>query len=162
MRNLSAVFVALLLASACQKPSAWQGGLPSPEALGVAIVEALNRGDAAKIDALVIGKAEYQQLLWPEFPNAKNGSGISPEDAWTFHEMNLAKHKSRALSDWGRRDLKFRRLGWARDEDYKNFHLKRDVVLEVETPDGQIEQITALGSIVEYNNSYRLLTFKDS
>lgn len=160
------VFITLAIGlafAACNRAEAWKGGFASPEAVAIAVVEALNSGDRAQLQALTVGESEWKTLLWPQFPSARPEIGISADDAWMFHVMNQQKHLGRAHSYWSGQNLRFKALRFTRPtEDYKTFRLLRDPVVEVVLPNGAIETLNFVGSIVEYNGSYRLLTYRDS
>lgn len=162
MKFVNAIVAIAVLATACQRADVWKGGFESPEALGVALVDALNRGDRAALDELTVGEADWKQRLWPQFPMSAPENNVSADDAWTLHAMNRDKRLSRALQVWSNQGLSFRRLSFqGKTENYKTFELVRDTVVEAETPMGEIVQLTFPGAVVKWGDSYRLLSFRD-
>ncbi len=140
----------------------WEHSLDSPEAIGQAVIEALNRGDAAGLHRLRVGRDDYLSWLWPTFPSSRPPYNFPPDFAWS----NLNKQCAIGVEKWIRRygnmnltlvDIRFEHP----TEKYRGFRLLRGTVLTVQTTDGKKVELRLLGSVVEKGARYKLMSYKD-
>lgn len=140
----------------------WEGAFESVEALGERVVIALNRGDEEELHRLRVTKEEYLGWMWPQFPASRPPIGFPPEFAWSNLETRSRVALSKALRSYGKSRLRYVGIRFERPEErYRNFRLKRGSVLVVQTPQGQQITLRFLGSVVERNGQYKLLSYQD-
>jgi hypothetical protein len=154
------IFIAILFMG-CEKREGEQR-LDSPEALGRAVVDALNRRDVNALHRLRVGKEEYLSWLWPAFPASRQSNGFPPDFAWS----NLNKKCLMGVEKWSRmyggQELSFVSLRFEKaSEKYKGFRLLRGTTLIVKRPDGNQTELKILGSLVESAGRYKLLSYED-
>ena len=144
---------------ACGDVTLKRGYGETPEELGRAVVAALNTKSAEQLFHLRVDKDQYIDELWPEFPQ---NPGFTSEFAWS----NLNKRNLKGIPKWvrnyGGKNYDFVRIRFTRPtRDYKTFKLRGSAVLTVKTPEGKERDLHILGSIVEKERYYRLLSYDD-
>ncbi len=144
---------------ACSDATLQRGYGETPEELGRAVVVALNTKSAEQLFHLSVDKDQYIDELWPEFPQ---NPGFTGEFAWS----NLNKRNLKGIPKWvrnyGGKNYDFVRIRFTRPtRDYKKFKLRGGTVLTVKTPEGDERDLHILGSIVEKERYYRLLSYDD-
>jgi hypothetical protein len=147
---------------ACTNPTIKRGYGQTPEELGQAIVEALNAKSEENLHNLRVDKEQYEKELWPEFPSSRPELNFTPEFAWG----NMNKKCLQGVSKWirihGGKDYEFVRIQFTSPtQPYKTFKLRRGALLTVRTLEGKEQDLKLLGSVVEKDNYYRLLSYDD-
>ena len=145
----------------CEKP-VWENSLDSPGQLGLAVVDALNNKDIEKLNRLRVQREAYLDWIWSAFPASQPPSNFPGDFAWS----NLNKKCNIGMKKWiaryGGQDLEFVAIRFDGDtETYKGFQLLRDTVLMLKNAAGEKGELRILGSVVEKDNRYKLLSYKD-
>ena len=79
----------------CEK-SVWKNSLDSPDQLGLAVVDALNRKDIEQLDRLRVQREEYLDWIWPAFPASHPPNNFPGDFAWS----NLNKKCNTGMKKW--------------------------------------------------------------
>ena len=155
------IAVAILLFSCsligCE-PRTWKNSLDSPDQLGLAVVDALNRKDIVRLNELRVQRKAYLSWIYPTFPK----SGFPPDFAWA----NLNKRCNIGMRRWIKRygGLEFKFVNIRFDEPtkiYEGFQLLRGTVLTLQNSVGQKQELKILGSVVVKDNRCKLLSYDD-
>ena len=132
----------------------------SPDALGQAVVAALNAGDAEALHLLRVGKDEYVKQLYPSFPSSRNN--FTPDFAWSNLNKKCTVGVRKWVSRFGKKDFRFEGIRFERPRAfYDGFSLLRGTVLTVSTPDGEKRDLKILGSVVVREEKHILLSYDD-
>ncbi len=136
--------------------------LHSPGQLGLAVVDALNNRDIEKLNRLRVQREEYLDWIWPAFPASQPPSNFPGDFAWS----NLNKKCNIGMKKWiaryGGQNLKFIAIRFDRPtETYEGFQLLRGTVLMLKNAAGEKGELKILGSVVEKDNRYKLLSYED-
>ena len=156
----SATFFGAYTGVGAHPPTDLLNAYPSREALGRAVVRALNRRDRKALGALRVTRGEHRHLLWEQLPEA----GSMPWGmAWELMERNSRKGARMAVSDWGGQHLELLRIEVTDDpEEYEGFRLYMDSRLWVRRiSDGQEGTIPVLDVLVERNGWWKLLDIEE-
>jgi len=145
----------------CEK-RAWKNSLDSPDQLGLAVVDALNRKDIEQLDRLRVQREEYLDWIWPAFPASRPPNNFPGDFAWS----NLNKKCNTGMKKWiayfGGHNLKFVDIRFDRpSENYDGFQLLRGTVLTLQNVAGEKRELKILGSVVVKNGRYKLLSYED-
>ena len=167
---LEYVLIAVLLSGGCLvgcEKGAWENSLDSPDQLGMAVVDALNRKDIEKLNRLRVQREEYLDWMWPAFPASRPPNNFPGDFAWA----NLNKKCNIGMKKWiaryGGRSLRFVDIRFEKPtETYDGFQLLRGTVLTLQNaasrpPGSEILELKILGSVVVKDNSYKLLSYED-
>lgn len=149
----------------CKRPNRRGWGtqpLHSPGQLGLAVVDALNNRDIEQLNRLRVQREEYLDRIWPAFPASQPPSNFPGDFAWS----NLNKKCNIGMKKWiaryGGQNLKFIAIRFDRPtETYEGFQLLRGTVLMLKNAAGEKGELKILGSVVEKDNRYKLLSYED-
>jgi len=145
----------------CEK-RVWENSLDSPDQLGLAVVDALNREDIEQLNRLRVQREEYLDWIWPAFPASRPPNNFPGDFAWS----NLNKKCNIGMKKWiahfGGVNLKFVAIRFDRPkETYQGFQLLRGTVLTLQNVAGEKRELKILGSVVVKNDRYKLLSYED-
>ena len=145
----------------CEK-QVWENSLDSPDQLGLAVVDALNREDIEQLNRLRVQREEYLDWIWPAFPASRPPNNFPGDFAWS----NLNKKCNIGMKKWiahfGGVNLKFVAIRFDRPkETYQGFQLLRETVLTLQNVAGEKRELQILGSVVVKNDRYKLLSYED-
>lgn len=145
----------------CEK-RVWENSLDSPDQLGLAVVDALNREDIAQLNRLRVQREEYLDWIWPAFPASRPPNNFPGDFAWS----NLNKKCNIGMKKWiahlGGVNLKFVAIRFDRPEKtYEGFQLLRGTVLTLQNVAGEKRELKILGSVVVKDGRYKLLSYED-
>ena len=147
--------------SGCEKP-AWTNPLDSPGHIGLAVVDALNRKDIAKLNQLRVQREAYLAWLWPAFPASRPPSNFPGDFAWENLNKKCNIGMKRAIARYGGHNLSFVDIRFDKPtETYDGFQLLRGTVLTLRTAEGKKVELKILGSVVVKEQRYKLLSYRD-
>lgn len=161
-RLLIAVFLLYWISlSGCEKP-AWTNPLDSPGHIGLAVVDALNGKDIAKLNQLRVQREAYLAWLWPAFPASRPPSNFPGDFAWENLNKKCNIGMKRAIARYGGHNLSFVDIRFDKPtETYDGFQLLRGTVLTLRTAEGKKVELKILGSVVVKAQRYKLLSYRD-
>lgn len=158
---LSYVATAVLLFSICSigcEQRVWENSLDSPDQIGLAVVDALNRKDIEKLNELRIQREEYLSWIYPAFPK----SNFKPDFSWSNLNKNCNVGMKRWIDRLGGVNLSYVSIRFdGPTESYNGFHILRGTVLTLKNSVGEKRDLKILGSVVLKNNRYKLLSYDD-
>ena len=145
----------------CEK-CVWQNSLDSPDQLGLAVVDALNKKDIEALDRLRVQRKAYLDWIWPAFPASRPPSNFPGNFAWSNLNQKCNMGMKKWISRYGGQALKFVSIRFDRpQETYDRFQLLRGTVLMLQNAAGEKRELQILGSVVVKDNRYKLLSYKD-
>ncbi len=158
---LSYVATAVLLFSSCLigcERRAWENSLDSPDQIGLAVVDALNKKDIEKLNELRVQREEYLSWIFPVLPK----SGFPPDFAWSNLNKKCHVGMKRWINRYGGLNLSFVKIQFDKPtQSYDGFQALRGTVLTLKNPEGQKLNLKILGSVVMKGNRYKLLSYDD-
>ena len=158
---IAALLLSWLSLSGCEKP-AWTNSLDSPDQIGMAVVDALNRKDIAKLNQLRVQREAYLAWLWPAFPASRPPSNFPGDFAWENLNKKCNIGMKRAIARYGGHNLTFVDIRFDKPmETYDGFQLLRGTVLTLRNAEGKKMELKILGSVVVKNQRYKLLSYQD-
>ena len=157
-------FIYLLLTSillGCEHKE-WKNSFNSPSEIGQAVVEALNQGDLSGLHQLRVSRKEYLSWIWPAFSASRPPHNYPEDFAWSNLNTKSSRAVRRLVKRYGENSLTFVKLGFEqKTEEYKDFQLLRGTVLTITNNSGQQKTLKILGSVVEKDGRYKLLSYKE-
>ena len=145
----------------CEKP-VWRHSFDSPDRLGIAVVDALNKKNIEALDRLRVQREEYLNWIWPAFPASRPPNNFPGDFAWSNLNKKCNIGMQKWIAQYGGRTLKFVAIRFEKPmETYDGFQLLRGTVLTLQKTDGEKEELKILGSVVVKNKRYKLLSYKD-
>ena len=158
---LLAVLLVYSSSVGCEKPI-WKNSLDSPDQLGLAVVDALNRKDIEKLNSLRVQREEFIDWIWPAFPASRPPSNFPSDFAWSNMNKKCNTGMKKWIARYGGHNLKFADIRFDRpSETYDGFQLLRGTVLTLQNAAGEKRELKILGSVVVKDNQYKLLSYED-
>lgn len=149
----------------CEKPKrrGWvTQPLHSPDQLGLAVVDALNRKDIEHLNRLRVQREEFLDWIWPEFPASRPPSNFPGDFAWSNMNKKCNIGMKKWITHYGGDNLKYVGICFERpQETYNGFQLLRGTILTLQNAAGEKRDLKILGSVVVKNNQYKLLSYED-
>jgi uncharacterized membrane protein len=142
------------------------GGEHSPEALVSAALRAFTAQDTAALSRLMVTKDEWADQLYPEFPLYYPAARDTREETkrflWENHFYSSVNALMRDLKKVGGRKMELVSLSY-RDETqtFKTYTIHQGTLPRVRMEDGSVVNLSVLGSIVEKQGVYKLLSYRD-
>ncbi|MDE0553693.1 MAG: hypothetical protein OXI24_05735 [Candidatus Poribacteria bacterium] len=162
---ISYIFLTLLFVWSswvgCEK-SVWKESLDSPDQLGLAVVEALNRKDIEQLNRLRVQRQEYLAWVWPAFPASRPPSNFPGDFAWSNLNTKCNIGMKKWVARYGGQNLQFVSIRFDQPrENYDGFYLLRGTVLTLQNAAKEKQELEILGSVVVKNGRYKLLSYED-
>ena len=159
--TLLAVLLVYSSSVGCEKPI-WENSLDSPDQLGLAVVDALNRKDIEQLNRLRVQREAFLDWIWPEFPASRPPSNFPGDFAWSNMNKKCNIGMKKWIDRYGGHNLKFVGIRFDQpSETYDGFQLLRGTVLTLQNAAGEKRELQILGSVIHKNNRYKLLSYED-
>ena len=156
------IFLTLLCVWVGCEKSVWKESLDSPDQLGLAVVDALNRKDIEQLNRLRVQRQEYFEWIWPTFPASRPPINFPGEFAWTNLNRKCNIGMRKWIDHYGGQNLQFVSIRFDQpQENYDGFHLLRGTVLVLQNAAGETRELKILGSVIVKNGKYKLLSYED-
>jgi hypothetical protein len=132
----------------------------SPPALAREVLDALARGDRARLEELALTEDEFRTVVWPRLPSSRPEVGLPVDYAWSdLHQKSVGDMLTTLESLRGRRlelvDVAFR----GETTDYEEFRVHRKSVLQVRAESGEVKQVRLFGSMIEYAGQVKVFSY---
>lgn len=141
---------------------AGHGWHESPEALVAAVVSAAAGGDAAALAEFRVTELEHERLLWPWFESSDPARNVPHGFAYTNLD-NRSRKGQRALAQglqdgpWTVETITHTRP----DDVYTEFVLHPGTVVALRAAGDRRHQTQLLGSVVEFDGRFKLLSYRE-
>ena len=146
-------------AALVDRPQTLSGGAADRTSLVRSFVEAIERNDERALQRLVVDRAEFGYLIYPDSPNTRPPYRLSPEIVWLQRSAATGKAISRLLERFGGRPLEY--AGYACDEPPERQgrnHVWDRCVVRRQPSSGENTDLRLFGPIVERGGRYKFLS----
>lgn len=141
-------------------PTALAGGTDSRDALVRQFVDRLQQADTTALVAMLMSRAEFAYLVYPESPWTKPPYRQAPGLAWTQAARASSTGLTRLIERLGGRDLKFRSYTCsAQPEVLGENRIWRDCSLDIERSPGERQSMRLFNGIIERNGHFKVYTY---
>jgi hypothetical protein len=133
----------------------------SPNALGRAVLHAIEADDAAGFAALRVTRAEYETFFWDDLSVANGGAPL--EFVWQMNNDNSRMGLKAVLEEFGGQEFEFIEVRFSEPpETYSTFSLYFGAQLWVRrSSDGKEGVLPALSVLVERQGLWKLLNIPE-
>jgi len=150
----------MLATSACSSGSTLANAESSPEQLTVAVLEALEQRDEARLRGLALSEQEFRDIVWPELPAAQPERNVPFSYAWGDLRFKSDAALAGTLREFGGQaltltDLRFRGVS----TQYQSYVVHRTTTLRVLDAQGVDHEVQLFGSILEYGGQFKLFSY---
>lgn len=153
----------LAIATACtvvEGATRLENSFASADAVAIAALDALKRGDRAALERFLVTRDEHQGLLWDALPESKH---LTFADARSLNLRNTRKALTKALRDYRSEEYEFIRLEFTKStEAYEHFTLYRGARIWVKrTSDGVVGSLRFLDVLLEYRGRWKPMNYDE-
>lgn len=133
---------------------------PSADALGRAVVAAVESRDREALEGFLVSREEHRELLWDQLPESDD---LPFDYARSLNMHNTQKGLDRAFRDHAGSELEFLRLEFTEpDEVYENFKLHFGARLWVRrVSDGEEGYLPILDVVLEYGGRWKPMNYSE-
>ncbi len=144
--------------------AAMEAASESLDALGKAIVAALNANDADALAKVALTERDYKDRFFPITIHHKSGLGLGAELAWAELHGESKGDMHSALERYGSQGFEFVRFEATGVDERPKVNLHRRPKVVVKTAQGDEQTLVMLGSIIEHTPSsgFKVLAFRDT
>jgi hypothetical protein len=151
---------------AANRPARLAIGWESPESIVGRALEAFASHDTTRLEELLITREEFEQIIYPElgehYPAARDKRPEARAFIWENQSASSRKALRKAMAELSGRRLSLVSLTLPRGGTrYSSYTIFEEPQVSVQLDDGTTAEMTALGSIVEIDGSYKLLSYRD-
>lgn len=166
-RHLIFLAVLVFTIAACSKSERpappLPGMFPSMADLCAAVVGAVQDSSVEKVKALCVTEQEYRDVIWANLDSSETSQAKMPvERAWSWVERDVDKAAGRYVSEFGKRDVRFIRLGDKKNvRTYPNMKVHRGQRIIVTVDGAEEEEWRLLNIVLEYKGWFKVIAYND-
>lgn len=137
-------------------------GASSMEHLGRMLVHAIHHSSPDSLRRLCLTRAEFNEILWREFPQSRPVTGLHADDAWFLLDARLRGGVSKLLDEYAGQHLAFVR--WDRTDTvavFRNFRLHNGLSLVVRDESGREVALPHVRAVAERKGQFKLQSLRD-
>lgn len=139
-----------------------EGGMPTAEALADMILYCLEEDDARCLHDLRIHGVEFENNLWPEFPESRPATHIEAKHAWFYLHKTCWSGASDMLSEFGGQNLVFKKITCTEGLiHYTNFNILSGVLIHAENEFGEEVIIKNAHTFCQAGDVWKVYMYKD-
>jgi hypothetical protein len=143
-----------------------RNGFGSANALVKEALDAFAALDTARLERLMIDRAEFDRHLYPElgsrYPAARDTNELARGFVWENHWLSARKGMKKALRELGGKRISLLSVRFTGEiERFPTCTIHPGTEVKVKLDDGNEADLLALGSIVEMDGVYKLLSYRD-
>ncbi|MGE4054251.1 MAG: hypothetical protein AB7F99_05575 [Vicinamibacterales bacterium] len=162
LRFVAPVFLCSLslAAAGCSRASV-EHTEASVDALAQAVLEAIERRDMDRLEALALNEAEFLEVVWPELPAARPERNLPADFVWndlrmkSNYSLGQTLNRYAAMSPLTLVDVRFDR----ETTPYDTYLVHREAVLIVKGRDGIEQELRLFGSVFEQDGRYKVFSY---
>jgi hypothetical protein len=128
--------------------------------LSQAVLDALERRDAARLRALALTEQEFRDHVWPDLPAARPERNLPFSYVWgdlrTKSEVGLGQ----TLAEHGGKRYTLVSTRFAGETTrYASYNVHRETVLQVRDEQGAISELRVFGSSLEKDGAWKVFSY---
>lgn len=141
-------------------------GASSPRELVERVLESLAARDTASLASLLVDRDEYMRVVYPElgahFAAARDTRAETMEFLWENQSLNALKGMRKALRELGGVQMQLVTIEFKEGERrFPSYRLFEGTEVVVNQNDGRTATLYALGTMIEKDGRYKLMSFRD-
>lgn len=142
------------------------GGASSKSELVEKVLDRFAHRDTVALGRLLVDKDEFLDIIYPElgihYASARDTREETKAFLWEHQYLNARKGLFKALREVGGKEMAFVDMRFADGEKhFRTYKLHEGTEVDVRTADGQEATLLALGTIIERDGRFKLLSYRD-
>lgn len=142
-----------------ERPSAFTAGAPSLDSLFDRYVRALDAEDTDAFGRLVMSRAEFAWLHYPESEYPDPPHELSPEFVWLFMDQNGSRGLDRALGRTRARGSRMQGVACAGPRAQGASQIWGPCTVTVRRDDGRTAELELVKSVIERDGRFKFVSF---
>jgi hypothetical protein len=144
----------------CQRTDPLEHTLPSAEALGGAVLEALARRDTQALHALALTEREFRDHVWPDLPAARPERNLPFSYVWGDLRQKSDQALQETLGRVGGTSLTMVAVTFAGETTrYHSYRVHRDTTLRVRDAGGRVHDLRVFGAALEKDGAWKVFSY---
>jgi hypothetical protein len=133
---------------------------PSPEALATAVIDAVERRDAATLQGLALSEDEFREHVWPELPAARPERNLPFSYVWGDLHQKSDLSLTRTLARHGGRRYSLMSVRTEGETTrYPSYTVFRETVLRARDETGTEVDLRLFGSTIEKDGGWKVFSY---
>lgn len=157
--RLLVVLMALIGATACSSVPPLANAIGSPEALAVAVLDAIRTGDRARLDSLALSQEEFRDHVWPDLPAARPERNLPLSYVWGDLRQKSDLALTGTLEQRSGRRYELRAVTFASVTPYAHYRVHREAKFHVRDVDGHETDLHVCGSMIEKDGGWKVFSY---
>lgn len=162
-RTIALLLALALLGAGCrQEPpkTPLANTFDSPMAVGTAVLDALQRRDAAALRALALTEQEFREHVWPELPVSRPERNVPFDYVWGQTAQRAADSLKQTMAQYEGKRFELLAVEFdGETTEYASFSVSRKTVLVVRNAAGEEERLRVFGSLLRQGDRYKVYSF---
>jgi hypothetical protein len=157
--RLVLVMLALCGVAGCSRVPPLASDHRTPEGLATAVLDALARGDRARLERLALDEREFRDHIWPDLPAARPERNLPFSYVWgDLHQKSRNQLTVTLAAQRGHR-YRLRRVRFDSATPYARYVVHRDSVFDVVDPAGAESSVRVCGAFVEKDGVWKVFSY---
>jgi hypothetical protein len=148
-----------LSAATCTRPPALAHSYDTPDALAIAVVEALAARDRERLEAIALSEREFRDHVWPELPAARPERNLPFSFVWGDLRQKSLAALSRTLNEHGGRRYHVDHVSFAARTQYASYTIHRDATVHVRDDAETTRELRVCGSMLEQQGRWKVFSY---
>jgi hypothetical protein len=158
MRCLIAISLVIVAAAGCSRPPL-ANTRQSPEALAAAVVEAIARGDRARLEGFALTEQEFRDHVWPSLPAARPERNLPFSYVWGDLRQKSQQALAATLAAHAGASYEVVAVTFDEVSEYGRYRVHRRATLHVRDGSGQTRPLQVCGSMIEQDGAWKVFSY---
>ena len=157
--RLLAVTMGLSASLACSSPPPLADAFESPDAVARAVLEALQRSDRGRLDAIALNEQEFKDHVWPELPAARPERNLPFSYVWGDLRQKSTMALSNTIKAHGGQRYVLEQVTFDETTPYASYRVHRRSEFHVRDAAGRGGTLRVCGSMIEKDGVWKVFSY---
>jgi hypothetical protein len=153
------LFLAAILLTGCSRVPPLAHAHGSADALGRAVLDALEHQDRTGLDRLALDEEEFGDHVWPGLPAARAERNVPFSYVWGDLRQKSQLSLKKTLREHGGQRYALSGVSFAGRTEYGAYTVHREAALRVRDAAGAERHLRVLGSMIERGDSWKVFSY---
>ena len=153
------LLIGIMGSAACSSKPALANAYASPEALAAAVLEAMQAGDRARLEAIALNEQEFKDHVWPDLPAARPERNLPFSYVWGDLRQKSQMALSVTLQQHTGQRYELRAVRFSGTRQYAGYRVHSESVFRVRDSAGREDDIRVCGSMLEKDGAWKVFSY---
>jgi hypothetical protein len=150
---------AVAVAAGCSSVPPLQNTRGSAMDLAADVLRAVERKDAAALDALALNETEFRDHVWPELPAARPERNLPFSYVWGDLWQKSRIRRATTLAEQSGQHYELLGVVFDGRTDYESYRVHRATTFRVRDASGMERELRLIGSMIEKNGAWKVFSY---